>query len=241
MCLVCSYLTGAFPIMSTLPNPATNLEALLRDACRRALGLGLSFTNQLRLYRSILALAREVRLRLGGGMFDAGSQTVAALLAAVSERASELGLEPELPLPDAILLQRLAVRLSRAARLAGAEPMIRAQQPLHREEPMQHQADGPTEPAGQTLPSQHAGHREEPAQHGAPGVTEPTEPAFRAQQPLHRETDAADDGLSPWRNDHKTDRDQRAHELLRTVIDERSIAKVKAMNRRDREEQARAA
>ena len=45
---------------------------------------------------------------------------------------------------------------------------------------------------------------------------------------------ANDDRLSAWRNDHTTDRDQRAHELLRTVIDERVIAKVKAMNQRDR-------
>ena len=51
--------------MSLCLNPAANLEALLRGACRRALALGLSFANQLRLYRSIVALAREVRLQIG--------------------------------------------------------------------------------------------------------------------------------------------------------------------------------
>ena len=223
------------------PNPpATSLEALLRDACRRALGLGLSFTNQLRLYRSILALAREVRLRFGGSLFEAGNQTLAALLAAVCERAGELGLDPELPLPDAILVQRLTVRLSRAARLAeGAAPAqqaFRAQHPVQREEPPQHEAAGAAEPAGQTFHAQNPLHREKPAQHDAAEAPEPAEQTFHAQHPMQRDTGEPDDRLSPWRNDHKTDRDQRAHELLRTVIDDRLISKVKAMNRRDREE-----
>ena len=148
--------------MSTHPHPIAGLEALLRDACRRALGLGLSFTNQIRLYRSILALTREVRLRLGGRMAEAGGAALAPLLAAVCERASELGLDPELPLPDAILVQRLVVRLSRAVRIAegsaSGRTAFRAQHPLHREEPPQH------------------------------ATTEPAQPLLHAQHPLHRET-----------------------------------------------------
>ena len=105
------------------------------------MGLGLSFTNQIRLYRSTLALAREVRLRFGSGLFEAGNQTLAALLATVCERASELGLDPELPLPDAILVQRLAVQLSRASRLAEApEP---AEQTFHAHHPMQRETEEP--------------------------------------------------------------------------------------------------
>ncbi len=222
--------------MSSCPNPAANLEALLRDACQRALALGLSFTNQLRLYRSIIALAREVRLRCGGAMPASSSRTLSALLAAVCERASELGPDPELPLPDAILVQRLAVQLSRAARQAGiAEPAERqyvARHAMHREVPPE-----------QTLPAQNPMHREEPTQPEAPEIAEPPEQTFPPQNPMQREAEAEadDDRLSAWRRDHKTDRDQRAHEKLRTVIDERVIAKVKAMNQRDREARAAAA
>ena len=220
--------------MSSCPNPAANLEALLRDACQRALALGLSFTNQLRLYRSIIALAREVRLRFGGAMPASSSRTLSALLAAVCERASELGPDPELPLPDSILVQRLAVQLSRAARQAGiAEPAERqyvARHAMHREVPPE-----------QTLPAQNPTHREEPTQPEAPEIAEPSEQTLPAQNPMHREVETDDDRLSAWRRDHKTDRDQRAHEKLRTVIDERVIAKVKAMNQRDREARAAAA
>jgi hypothetical protein len=247
--------------MYSSPNPAANLEALLRDACRRALALGLSFTNQLRLYRSIVALAREVRLRFGGAMPAAASRTLSALLAAVCERASELGPDPELPLPDAILVQRLAVQLSRAARQAGiAEPAERqyvrqhamhreeppeqtlpAQNPMHREKPAQPEAPEIAEPSEHTILAQNAMHREKPAQPEAPEIAEPPEQTFRAQNPVHREAETDDGRLSAWRRDHKTDRDQRAHEKLRTAIDEPLIAKVEAMNQRDREARAAAA
>jgi hypothetical protein len=280
---VCSFPIGAFPAMSSCPNPAANLEALLRDACRRALALGLSFTNQLRLYRSIVALAREVRLRFGGAMPASSSRTLSALLAAVCERASELGPDPELPLPDAILVQRLAVQLSRAARQAGiAEPAERqfvrqhamhreepsehtlpAQHPMHREKPAQPVAAGAAEPPEQTLLAQNPMHREKPIQPKAPEIAEPPEQTLLAQNPMHREKPIqpkapeiaeasertfpaqhpmqregeTDDGrLNAWHRDHKTDRDQRAHEKLRSVLDDRSFTQIKAMNRRDREE-----
>ena len=127
-----------------------------------------------------------------------------ALLAKVCERACVLGLDPELPFPDAILVQRLVVRLSRAARQAGdagaAAHPISKQHPLHREKPVQHDAVGGAE---------------------------------RADEDDYR--------LSAWRNDHTTERDRRAHEKLRTVIDERVISKVKARNRRNREAREAAA
>ena len=166
-------------------NPATSLEALLRNTCRRALCLGVSFIDQLRLYRSIVALAREVRLRSNGIVLEMGD-ALSALLAEVCEHASELGLDPDLPLPDTLRVQRLVVQLSRAARLVGA-----------------------TAPAGRR---------------------------FFAQHPMHREEADADDRLSAWRNDHTTERDRRAHEKLRTVIDERVISKINARNKRYREE-----
>jgi hypothetical protein len=227
--------------MSTYP---ASLEALLRDACRRAMAHGLSFTNQIRIYRSIIALAREVRLRIGGHRLDIGNGALSALLASVSEHASEVGLDPDLPVPDAILVQRLAVQLSRATRLCGgADAPVREvfiQVPLHREEPPRREASLGAPPAEDSLSVQHAIHREDGPQRK---VAEAAEPTFSPQEPIHRENKPRrksapkqGDSLSAWRNDHKTERDQRAHELLRTVIDERLVAKVKAMNKRDRED-----
>ena len=125
-----------------MSNPSTNLEVLLQTACRRALSLGVSFTNQLRLYRSILALAREVRLRFG-----AATPESAALLAQVCERAAECGLDPELPLPDAIPMLRLTVSLSRAARQAEgtetAQPRSSDRRVAQHEAPAEPAQEGP--------------------------------------------------------------------------------------------------
>ena len=159
--------------MSSYLNPAPNLESLLRETCRQALGIGVSFTNRVRLYRSIVAMARELRLRLSGPMHDGGNQPLAASLAAVSEDACALGLDPDLPLPDAILVQRLAVHLSRASRRAagtanGSRPFS-AQDPVHPEKPPQpRRAEG----------------------------SEPEETRFPQQNPVHREAPEADDRLS---------------------------------------------
>ncbi len=208
--------------------PPTNLEALLCNACRRALGIGISFIDQIRLYRSIIALAREVRLRSGGAAFDTASQTLSALLVAVSEHASALGLDPALPLPDGLLLERLAVQLSRAARkAAGCEP---ADRKIYKLPP-----DLRDDPPEQAIFAQQPMHREEPAE------PEPAVAENPPQNPMQRET-AADDGrLSAWRRDHKTDRDQRAHEKRRTVVEDRLYTKIKAMNQREQAERAAAA
>ena len=199
--------------MSSYLNPAPNLEALLRETCRRALGLGVSFTNRVRLYRSIVAMARELRLRLSGPMHDGGNQPLAASLAAVSEDACALGLDPDLPLPDAIMVQRLAVHLSRASRRAAGT--ANGSRPFSAQDPV---------------------NPEKPPQPRTAKASEPEETRFPQQNPVHRDEPEADDRLSAWRYDHTTERDRRAHEKLRTVIDERVISKIRAMNKRDREE-----
>ena len=79
-------------------------------------------------------------------------------------------------------------------------------------------------------------HREKQAQPKAPEIAEPSEQTFPAKHPMHREAETDDGRLSAGRRDHKTDRDQRAHEKLRSVLDDRSFTQIKAMNRRDREE-----
>ena len=160
-----------------------NLEALLRDACRRAMDLGLSLTIQLRIYRSVLALAREVRLRA-----VSRNETLSTLLAAVCEHVSIRGLDPELPLPDAILLQRLAVQLSRAARKAG-DP----QNPVHREKPASSapapaRSEGPAQAHDPQNPMQ----REKPASSTpAPARAEGPAQAHDPQYPVHREKPAS--------------------------------------------------
>ena len=90
------------------------------------------------------------------------------------------------------------MRLSRAARLA-AEPNT----------------------AGRMIRTQDAMHREDPVRHDA---AEPAEPPILALDPLQRETEEPDYSLSVWRNDHTTERDRRAHEKLRSAIDERAAA-----------------
>jgi hypothetical protein len=220
--------------MSSTSNPTSNLESLLHNACCRAMEIGLSFTNQVRLYRSIVALAREVRLRFGGVLFDQGSQTLAALLAAVCERASETGLAPELPLPDAILLQRLAAQLSRAARRAGgpnpAEQQFFVKNPLHAEDP----SESASTEFFAHIPVRH----EEPAQ---PQTPEPAAEECLAQNLIQPEDEAADDRLRAWRKGHTAERDRRAQERPRTASDDRAISKIEAMNKRDRGEWAASA
>ena len=198
--------------MYSYSTPHTNLEALLRDACRRAVNLGLSFTNQVRIYRSIVALAREVRLRAAGALFDSSNQALSALLAKVCEHASACGLDPELPLPDALLVQRLAVQLSRAARQANAaEPVARRsfpQHPLHREEP--------PNPA---FSPQHPIHREDPTQPDTNAADskqnplhreEPPNPAFPSQDPVHREDPAQPDAHAADPKQHPIHREAAA-------------------------------
>ena len=207
--------------MTSQPSSPAKLEALLRDACQRAFRLGSSFADHLRLYRSIIALAREVRLSIGAQAPRTDSQTLPALMAAVCDHACDLGLDPALALPDAILLQRLATGLSRAARLAQGAGQ--AKNLIHRENRPKRDRTKP-EPA--------------PIAEG-PGYREDT---LADKEPLHREpmpTDTPpDDHLSAWRKDHTTERDQRAHEKLRTVLNERIFEPARAEGRRLRAEKA---
>jgi hypothetical protein len=60
------------------------------------------------------------------------------------------------------------------------------------------------------------------------------------EEPLHREKALADvpsdDRLSAWRKDHTIDRDQKAHERLRTVLEHRLFEPAWAEGRRLRAE-----
>ena len=238
--------------MNSHPYAPTKLEQLLRDTCRRALRLDLTFADQLRLCRSVIALAREIRLRFGGPIPQAGHLSLPELLATVCDRACDLGLDPTLPLPDALLLQRVATGLSRAVRMA--EGRIGAKNPLQRENAPDSEADRhrsappPVEQPPHRAPAKTAEdpmHREDrpnadPAD-ASPPPADPDQPDMVcAQHPIHPEPVRLndDDRLSVWRPDHTADRDQRAHELLRTVLDDRLLNKIRATNRRERDEAA---
>ena len=85
--------------------------------------------------------------------------------------------------------------------------------------------------------------KRDPAE-ASPPPADPDQPDMVcAQHPIHPEPVRLndDDRLSVWRSDHKADRDQRAHELLRTVLDDRLLNKIRATNRRERDEAAAAA
>jgi hypothetical protein len=210
-----------------MSNPTNKLEALLRDTCRRALVPGMIFDNQIRLYRAVIALAREVRLRFGTAMPETASDTLAASLEAVCDRACELGLDPDLSLFEALQVQRLVVQLSRATRLAsGTEPANRrffAQEAQHREKPPE-----------KSVVSQNAPRREEPAQPEPEPAVESADPTFSEQHAMQRETEASNGRLTAWRDDRQTEPGPRAHQRLRTAIDERVGAKIEPIDQRDR-------
>jgi hypothetical protein len=220
----------------------TKLEQLLRDACRRAVRLDLTFADQLRLFRSVIALAREVRLRFGRLVLQADHRSLAALLATVCDRVCDVGSDPTLPLPDALLLQRVATGLSRAVRLA--EGRIGTKKPLQRENLPISPADGqrsgppPSEASPYRAPEKRAedplhrddGQNPDPVEVSLPPADPDRPHGISAKHPIHRGPVRLDDDerLSAWRTDHTADRDQRAHERLRTVMDDRVLNKIRA-------------
>ena len=189
--------------MTSHSESTSKLESLLRDACRRTIRLGLTFADQLRLYRSVIALAREVRLRFGNAAPSEGSTPLPALLAAICDHACALGLDPTLPLPDALPVQRLALGLSRAARMA--EGQVAARERLTAKNPMQPEAAPTTQPGLDRVPTPSAEpqrrelektaqdplHREPMPTHASqpPRSAEPQRREWEktAQDPLHRE------------------------------------------------------
>ena len=239
--------------MTPHPDSPAKLEPLLRDACRRALRLGLSFADQIRLCRSVIALAREVRLLFGNVSSRAGDPPLPALLAAVCDRVCDLGLDPTLPLPDAVLVQRLATGLSRATRLAegpvaargrsgaknpdrSAVPPAPADLGSPRAQPSEEPLDRePEKNVEHPIQREAAANPDRSAVPPAPADRDPPD-MHSTQVPLHREAAADDDRLSAWRKDHTTERDKEAHERLRTVLEERIFKPSWAEGRRLRAE-----
>jgi hypothetical protein len=229
--------------MTLPPETPTKLEALLRDACRRATDARISFTNAIRLYRSILALTREVRRLPTGFAAPPSAPSLSELLATACDNACEIGADPDLPLPDAILVQRLALALSRAAHLAGPpEPAsaFSARTPMRREKPPATEA-GPPEPAS-AFSARTPMRREKPVAAVPDALRAILAKTGSQDGPAPLPDEPEDENpLSAWRNDHTNDRDQRAHERLRTVLEARLFEPAWAEGRRIRAEREAAA
>lgn len=137
----------------TEPSPIALLLSVLRDACRQAIDPNVPLADVLRLFRSVVALARSVPL-IQADIGDTKSIStndplhrenpdLAALVTAVLAAACGRALTPHLPLPQVIGLHRVIVSLERAARLARrGQPQApataknnAAQHLMHREKP----------------------------------------------------------------------------------------------------------
>ena len=204
------------------------MEAALRDACARARHAIFPLIVMLKLYRSVASLARVLmRARIDAGRSHGLGDDLVALLDAIRDAACAHFPDPEMPVMDALAIHRAVVALAGVAHRAraGRRGLVV-------------EAVAPVEGLGGEM-----------EQNGGSGeiLTDPAV-ATRLPDPPPQEgmendlSASAYDAIEPdgphcaWRRDHKAERDQRAYELLRTVIEERVYTKIKAANQREREE-----
>ena len=190
------------------PQNLRAMDAALRDACGRAQYAIFPLITMLKLYRSVVALSRA----LMRARIDAGeSHDLGDELIALLDAARDAACA-HFPDPDLPLMDAIAIHRAIVA-LAGVAHRARAGRRHERAV----EEDTPPAPIESLAPT-------ESIQPGEPGVAgEPGEP---------------ESPLSVWRSDHKTDRDQKAHELLRIVVDERLFAKIRAANAHEQEARA---
>ncbi len=114
---------------SNTPN-ITPLEAVLRDACARALAPMVSLKLTMIWFRSVTALARSLReMQADAGQPRGFAPDMIALLQAVHAQACQLALDPALPAPAVGSLHRAIAALGRAAHLAHPAPVKHRQKP----------------------------------------------------------------------------------------------------------------
>ena len=199
------------------------MEATLRDACARARHAIFPLSVMLKLYRSVTALAGSLmRARADAGLPRGLGGDSIALLDATRDAACAHFPDPEMPVMDAIAIHRAVVALAAVAHRARAGrrgAVVRER----------------TDTEITSLPPPLRARAGERGKNPTDGAVSPPQGGS--------ETDLIDlpDPDGPhcaWRNDHKIDRDQKAHERLRTVIEERVFAKIRAANQREREERA---
>ena len=194
------------------PSDFSGMEAALHDACARARAGHAVFplVVMLKLYRSVASLARVLmRARIDAGLSHGLGDDLVALLDAARDAACAHFPDLQMPVMDALAIHRAVVALAGVAHRAraGRRGALVG-------------AVVPADPGTATpLP-------DPPPQGGT--ETDLSAPSYDAIEP--------DGPHCAWHRDHTTERDQRAYELLRTVIEERVYTKVKAANQREREE-----
>ena len=200
------------------------MEAALRDACTRARHAIFSLAAMLKLYRSVASLARALmRARLDEGLSHGLGDEMIALLNAARDAACAHFPDPEMPVMDALAIHRAVASLAAVAHRARAGRR------------------GPLVGVGSDTPSPLADRGWEEGSDSAGGaVTTPLPGPPPQGETEDNLTSPSFDAIDPdgphcaWRRDHTAERDQRAYELLRTVIEERVYTKIKALNQRER-------
>jgi hypothetical protein len=178
------------------------MEATLHDACERAVQPLYRLPTMLRLYRNIVDLTRALmRARMDAGFSPGLGDGTVAMLESVRDSVDMHFPDRQMPVQDAMLLQEAAIKLARMAHRARVgRPMGRL----------------PALVAAATV-------REDSAPEAPPAEAPPTQAPVPPPAPQEDDDPWADDPHSAWRKDHTEDRDQRAHEKLRTVLEERVL------------------
>ena len=190
------------------------MVATLHDACERAMKPSYPLPTMLRLYRNIVALTRALmRARVDSGRSAGLDDRTVGMLVAVRDSVDVYFPDRQMPVQDALLLQEATVKLARVAHRA------RIGRPLGR------------------LPALVAAASEPESPPIAAPVPQAAAPDDEAPGDDYADDDPwADNPLSAWRKDHVNERDQRAHERLRTVLEARIFKPAWAEGERLRQE-----
>jgi hypothetical protein len=184
------------------------MEGALRDASAHARHAIFPLLTMLKLYRSVASLARALmRARTDAGLSHGLGDDLIAMLDAARDAACGYFPDPAMPVMDAIAIHRAVVSLAAVAHRARA------------------------------------GRRGAVSAAQVHGLDDTWRDETTADPPPPESVAAPSyDAIEPdgphcaWHRDHTTERDQRAYELLRTVIEERVYTKVKAANQHEREQ-----
>lgn len=201
------------------------MVATLHDACERAMRPSYPLPTMLRLYRNVVALTRALmRARVDAGRSAGLDDRTVAMLEAVRDSVDVYFPDRQMPVQDALLLQEATIRLARVAHRArigrplGRLPALVAATTAFESSPIAAPIPQAAAPNDDVAPTWY------------PVDDDPAEDDPAEDDPW------ADNPLSAWRKDHVNDRDQRAHERLRTVLEERIFKPAWAEGERLRQE-----
>ena len=219
---------------SVFVNPLTAeaVELAFRDACESAVLRASSLALALRCYRSVIVLALRLRVeRADAGLPAVWEARLLELLDRVLIVAGEQLRSESMPVEARLRLYGSIAGLARAAHRARAGMGMRRQDPLRREG-----RPGSREMAGSGPAMTGVGvgvdakvaEQDPIRREGCPGSREMagSSPAMTGVEGAAGAEEPAP--LSVWRNDHTEERDQKAHERLRIVLEDRVFSKSRA-------------